>query len=1706
MDVIVYLPSTSFSPTPIVVSYTPDTTTKDVVQDLSKKFQVQGEQRVLVITPTSVSTGGVVDPRACIKSVHLEVEERLELWKSPLLVNILLVDYTSQDPIKLQKEIIFDYGSPLSYNIPLLRRIFNLESEFVFQYVHSLEDEKNSVWLDSKKSLADQSFEGTYWLMCTPVKLLKGKDGLSRCTETIKEGFLVKQTKKGNKQTAKQKRWAVLKDQFLFYFRNKGDASPAGVIPLEYYTLSMVQIKQQPTLHLKRAIDRFDECNAELYIMYAADDNDDLNKWKEVLQRKCLGTGSVFGVTLHEMDFRPSKKPHIPDVVINLTDYLTTKALDDEGILRVSGSNTMVQFYKDQFDREINVDLSGVQDVHVVASLLKMYFRELPDPAIPFNFYDEIMDIMNLQGPQKAIDVAPLVLETMSKLPDAHFYVVKHMCRFLFEVQKHSAKNKMSLAALGTVMGPNLLRPPDNRIGAFVQDSLPISEFIQILIQNHDLISKGSTALKTLPRPAPLRSDDSTKSLNRVLPVIEEAPDRPKRPTKLTKARASVLELTGVLLMEPIPKQRPVANPPKLPPILSFAPTSPNNITDTPPYQKQPLSRSPPKHLLSFPLSGHKKNSPPPSTAPSPRPPLPPTPGDIAAELKKETASEGKVQTPRIGPRKGEHAELVAKEVQGNTINGEIAKPKGSAIAWNKAAASARPRLSTMTVQSPLNAAFRQATNPADLTESISNVSVFDMDTVLLFLVKLDETEYKKGKISLDSIKGGITGEYAKEKEQLRQLFCAQMASMLEVLDHQKSKAPAASWASLFYQRGQKCEDVLSHYRLLHYQHLLNNYLRILRKKEAKEGQNPTCTARIKVAEVFLDFLSSHTTDPDSCLIGLQCSEDAVRSVMRHVDPASTDPTNSTNVSYQQLCSMVVEWGMGEDDAWMKEQIQKLCTAFRGVDKMEKGDVAIVAQGSEDGTKTMIFARFTGMKKNNNTYLEFFISPEESKTEWIFRRDVYPLTANIKESIKTKANLSKVVHDPAHNFFKILKDNMKMQTDEFLVKNGVDPSIMKKVREGIVELKDLPAVRDALTIVNKFHENPPEHFYKEMAFYAKALVSIHTRKLANIPAFTFFLSRAGTNAAMRNFASSPLAPSLIRTSLGQFQSAYDGLAVNVKELMFGSKKRKMSDWWLDRIEQSVQHFLVKRRFDFNAVPENYSIEPPQSMKAVKDNLAILEEILHAEPGTTMSPTPLVETVCAEIYPTIDAFIKDARIVICDALKLDINFEDSTFNMELVDESFKKSKEQLPQQTSDQLKNLIGDLKYLEEMKRLEKTKDGEKMAHIIPIGGLVMNQLVRTWNEQKTVIDIWGHLDRLPTPEPPAPTLKVSRSMDSLYMDPNTGAVESTSKASHTPPETSPLASSTSSLAASIAASFIMKATNPHTGEIAVSHAHGLSPAIPARNKRYSPPSAKSYLDGSHGRSGETPEEAPRPPPKGRSLMRNNSSIGMTTLRGVRRFLEKDDKDQKEKEKEKEKGRERSLQLHKMVNEQRIEDIQQLLADPTISREINAQDADGWTPLHCSCHLGHFDLCMLLLHQDKIDVTTKNKDGNTALHYAVRHPGGLDIVMRLLKNGANPNAPNSRSETPLHYACMRGHVDIISFLLAHGADANALNSDGDNSLHYAIYTRSLEVIRLLLRHGANPEVCSRRQGTPIDIAVKNNFVDIAEELKKAPKKPSRGEA
>ena len=56
--------------------------------------------------------------------------------------------------------------------------------------------------------------------------------------------------------------------------------------------------------------------------------------------------------------------------------------------------------------------------------------------------------------------------------------------------------------------------------------------------------------------------------------------------------------------------------------------------------------------------------------------------------------------------------------------------------------------------------------------------------------------------------------------------------------------------------------------------------------------------------------------------------------------------------------------------------------------------------------------------------------------------------------------------------------------------------------------------------------------------------------------------------------------------------------------------------------------------------------------------------------------------------------------------------------------------------------------------------------------------------------------------------------------------------------------------------------------------------------------------------------------------------------------------------------------------------------------------------------------------------------------------GNKNIILVLLKHGANPNITSSDDRSPLHWAAFRGFVDIMEILIDAGADPSLLDKDG----------------------------------------------------------------
>jgi hypothetical protein len=67
-----------------------------------------------------------------------------------------------------------------------------------------------------------------------------------------------------------------------------------------------------------------------------------------------------------------SNERTIPYIVEHCIKYIDDKALEVEGIFRLSGSATTIDKYREQFNQGIMVDLSNEMDPHTVAGLLKL--------------------------------------------------------------------------------------------------------------------------------------------------------------------------------------------------------------------------------------------------------------------------------------------------------------------------------------------------------------------------------------------------------------------------------------------------------------------------------------------------------------------------------------------------------------------------------------------------------------------------------------------------------------------------------------------------------------------------------------------------------------------------------------------------------------------------------------------------------------------------------------------------------------------------------------------------------------------------------------------------------------------------------------------------------------------------------------------------------------------------------------------------------------------------------------------------------------------------------------------------------------------------------------------------------------------------------------------------------------------------------------
>lgn len=184
----------------------------------------------------------------------------------------------------------------------------------------------------------------------------------------------------------------------------------------------------------------------------------------------------VYGIPLHEHLRVTGRKIALPlEICITL---LQKHGLHEEGLFRIAGSTSRVKRLKSSIDSGCFSPklIPEYQDMHVLASALKMYLRELPDPLLTSTLYNEWM--MSMQKPES--ERLEVVKSLIASLPRENRDNLAFLIQFLSELSQHP-QNKMSSSNIAIVIAPNLLWDKDEgmNMGNCAASSMLVELFIK---------------------------------------------------------------------------------------------------------------------------------------------------------------------------------------------------------------------------------------------------------------------------------------------------------------------------------------------------------------------------------------------------------------------------------------------------------------------------------------------------------------------------------------------------------------------------------------------------------------------------------------------------------------------------------------------------------------------------------------------------------------------------------------------------------------------------------------------------------------------------------------------------------------------------------------------------------------------------------------------------------------------------------------------------------------------------------------------------------------------------------------------------------------------------------------------------------------------------------------------------------------------------
>uniref|UniRef100_A0A8C9KNG5 Rho GTPase activating protein 23 n=1 Tax=Panthera tigris altaica TaxID=74533 RepID=A0A8C9KNG5_PANTA len=194
-----------------------------------------------------------------------------------------------------------------------------------------------------------------------------------------------------------------------------------------------------------------------------------------IIKKNKKAAPRAFGVRLEEC--QPAiENQRVPLIVAACCRIVEARGLESTGIYRVPGNNAVVSSLQEQLNRgpgDINLQDERWQDLNVISSLLKSFFRKLPEPLFTDGEWGWKWRTGGGGTP-------------IRDLPGHYYETLKFLVGHLKTIADHSEKNKMEPRNLALVFGPTLVRTSEDNMADMVTHMPDRYKIVETLIQHSD--------------------------------------------------------------------------------------------------------------------------------------------------------------------------------------------------------------------------------------------------------------------------------------------------------------------------------------------------------------------------------------------------------------------------------------------------------------------------------------------------------------------------------------------------------------------------------------------------------------------------------------------------------------------------------------------------------------------------------------------------------------------------------------------------------------------------------------------------------------------------------------------------------------------------------------------------------------------------------------------------------------------------------------------------------------------------------------------------------------------------------------------------------------------------------------------------------------------------------------------------------------------